>query len=154
MSPWQLIRLNVNTYSISASSPRNTNARDPVAGVADPGGADGAVVKVRRDAAGVVTVEVIQILVSDRRLMLQNRSASKHRRMIFPQLVQFTDIALFLLRVMVGLVFITSGWNHLKSPEARSKDIETSKGFILGVAICLDRLGSKQEQIGSRNAIS
>ena len=110
--------------------------------------------KVRRNAAGVVTVEVIQILVSDRRLMLQNRSASKHRRMIFPQLVQFTDIALFLLRVMVGLVFITSGWNHLKSPEARSKDIETSKGFILGVAICLDRLGSKQEQIGSRNAIS
>ena len=42
MSPWQLIRLNVNTYSISGSSPRNTNARDPVAGVADPGGADGA----------------------------------------------------------------------------------------------------------------
>ena len=51
--------------------------------------------------------------------------------MIFPQLTQFTDFALLLLRIMVGLVFITSGWNHLKSPEARSKDIEMSKGFTI-----------------------
>jgi putative oxidoreductase len=49
--------------------------------------------------------------------------------MIFPQLSQFTDVALLLLRVMVGIVFITSGWNHLKDPEGRSKDIEASKGL-------------------------
>ena len=56
--------------------------------------------------------------------------------MIFPQLAQFTDVALLLMRVMVGLVFITSGWNHLKNPEARSKDIGMSKGFtiLLGAA--------------------
>jgi uncharacterized membrane protein YphA (DoxX/SURF4 family) len=29
--------------------------------------------------------------------------------MTFPQLSQFTDVALLLLRFMVGLVFITSG---------------------------------------------
>jgi len=51
--------------------------------------------------------------------------------MIFPQLTQFTDVALLLLRVMVGIVFIASGWNHLKDPAARSKDIGMSKGFTV-----------------------
>jgi len=51
--------------------------------------------------------------------------------MIFPQLTEFTDVALLLLRVMVGIVFISSGWNHLKEPEARSKDIGMSKGFTI-----------------------
>ena len=50
---------------------------------------------------------------------------------MFPQLAQFTEVALLLLRVMVGIVFITSGWNHLKDPEARSKDIAMSKGFTI-----------------------
>ena len=51
--------------------------------------------------------------------------------MIFPQLAQFTDIALLLLRLMVGIVFITSGYKHLKDPATRSKDIGMSKGFTL-----------------------
>ena len=50
---------------------------------------------------------------------------------MFPQLTHFTDVALLLLRVMVGVVFITSGWKHLKDPEARSKDIGMSKGFTI-----------------------
>src|SRR5438045_9703740 len=63
--------------------------------------------------------------------------------MMFPQLAQFTYVALLLLRVMVGLVFITSGWKHLKNPEARSKDIEMSKGFtiFLGAAEVAGSLG-------------
>src|SRR5207248_5067877 len=63
--------------------------------------------------------------------------------MIFPQLTQFTDVALLLLRVMVGVVFITSGCNHLKAPEARSKDIGMSKGFtiFLGAAEVAGTLG-------------
>jgi putative oxidoreductase len=63
--------------------------------------------------------------------------------MVFPQLAQFTDVALLLLRVMVGLVFITSGWKHLKDPEARSKDIGMSKGFtiFLGAAEVAGSLG-------------
>src|SRR5436190_23266512 len=62
---------------------------------------------------------------------------------MFSQLAQFTDVALLLLRVMVGLVFITSGWNHLKDPEARSTDIGMSKGFtiFLGAAEVAGSLG-------------
>ena len=28
--------------------------------------------------------------------------------------------------LVIGIVFITSGWKHLQDPEARSKDIEMS----------------------------
>jgi putative oxidoreductase len=51
--------------------------------------------------------------------------------MIFPQLARFTDVALLLLRLMVGIVFVTSGYKHLKDPETRSKDIEMSKSFTI-----------------------
>jgi putative oxidoreductase len=51
--------------------------------------------------------------------------------MTFPQLAQFTDVALLLLRLMIGAVFITSGCEHLKDPEARSKSIGMSKGFTI-----------------------
>lgn len=63
--------------------------------------------------------------------------------MMFPTLGRFTDLALLLLRVMVGIVFITSGWNHLKEPGARSKDIGMSKGFtiFLGAAEIAGGLG-------------
>ena len=63
--------------------------------------------------------------------------------MMFPQLTQFTDVALLFLRAMVGLVFITSGWKHLKDPEARSKDIGMSKSFtiFLGAAEVAGSLG-------------
>ena len=50
---------------------------------------------------------------------------------MFPQLAHFTDVAFLLLRVMVGIVFITSGWKDLQDPEARSKDIGMSKGFTI-----------------------
>ena len=62
---------------------------------------------------------------------------------MFPQLAQFTDVALLLLRVTVGLVFITSGWKHLKDPEARSENIGMSKGFtiFLGAAEAALSLG-------------
>jgi putative oxidoreductase len=63
--------------------------------------------------------------------------------MIFPELAQFTDVALLILRVMVGIVFITGGWKHLRSPEARSKDIGMSKAFtiFLGAAELAGGLG-------------
>jgi putative oxidoreductase len=63
--------------------------------------------------------------------------------MIFPQLANFTDLALLLLRLMVGIVFVTSGYNHLKDPEARSKDIGMSKAFtiFLGAAELAGGLG-------------
>ena len=56
--------------------------------------------------------------------------------MIFPQLAEFTDVALLLLRLMVGVVFLTSGWRHVRNPAARAEDIGASKGFtiFLGLA--------------------
>lgn len=63
--------------------------------------------------------------------------------MIFPQLARFTDIALLLLRLMVGAVFLTSGWKHVQDPEGRSKDIGMSKSFttFLGLAELAGSLG-------------
>ena len=63
--------------------------------------------------------------------------------MIFPQLARFTDVALLPLRIMIGLVFITSGWKHLKDPDKRSKDIAMNKGFtiFLGAAELAGSLG-------------
>ena len=63
--------------------------------------------------------------------------------MMFPQLARFTDVGLLLQRLMVGLVFVTSGYRHLKDPEARSKSIGMSKGFtiFLGAAEVAGALG-------------
>jgi putative oxidoreductase len=62
---------------------------------------------------------------------------------MFPQLTRFTDLGLLFLRLMVGLVFVTSGYNHLKDPEARSKSIEMPKSFtiFLGIAEIAGGLG-------------
>jgi putative oxidoreductase len=62
---------------------------------------------------------------------------------MFPQLARFTDLGLLLLRLMVGLIFITSGYSHLKDPEARARSIEMSRGFtiLLGVAELAGGLG-------------
>jgi len=62
---------------------------------------------------------------------------------MFPQLAHFTDLGLLLLRLMVGLVFITSGYSHLKDPEARSMSIGMSKSFtrFLGMAEIAGALG-------------
>jgi putative oxidoreductase len=76
--------------------------------------------------------------------------------MTFPQLTRFVPLGLLLLRLMVGMVFISSGWNDLRDPEARAKSIEMSKpstiflgsaeiagglGVILGVLPQLAALG-------------
>ena len=62
---------------------------------------------------------------------------------MFPQLAQFTDLGLLLLRLMVGLVFVTSGWGHVSKAEERSKSIGMSKAFtlFLGIAEIAGGLG-------------
>src|ERR1700747_550856 len=62
---------------------------------------------------------------------------------MFPRLARFTDLGILLLRLMVGLVFVTSGYSHLKNPEERAKSIGMSKGFtiILGIAEVAGGLG-------------
>lgn len=49
-------------------------------------------------------------------------------------LEQFTDYALVFLRLMVGLVFIDSGYNDLRNPAARSASLGVSKGFDIFLA--------------------
>jgi putative oxidoreductase len=62
---------------------------------------------------------------------------------MFPQLARLSDLGFLLLRLMVGVVFITSGWNDLKDPAARSKSVGLSKGFtmFLGAAEVAGSLG-------------
>jgi len=43
-----------------------------------------------------------------------------------PAAMQFTDWSLLLLRIVVALVFGTSGFNHLKSPRERAASIGMS----------------------------
>jgi putative oxidoreductase len=62
---------------------------------------------------------------------------------MFPQLAQFTDLTLLLLRLMVAAVFVTSGWSHLKDPKGRAASIGMSPGFtaFLGAAELAGGLG-------------
>jgi len=62
---------------------------------------------------------------------------------MFPQLARFTDFGILLMRLMVALTFITSGYSHLKNPSERAKSIEMPKGFtiFLGIAEVAGGLG-------------
>jgi putative oxidoreductase len=62
---------------------------------------------------------------------------------MFPQLAAFQNFAILLLRLMVGAIFASSGWSHLKDPEGRSKSIGMSKGFtaFLGAAELAGAMG-------------
>jgi putative oxidoreductase len=63
--------------------------------------------------------------------------------MTLPSLSRFLPVALLLLRLMVGVVFIDSGWNDLRSPQERSQSIGKSKSFtiFLGTAEVLGGAG-------------
>ena len=63
--------------------------------------------------------------------------------MTFPELGRLLPMALLLMRLMVGAIFITSGWDHVTRAEERAKSIGMSKGFtlFLGVAELAGGLG-------------
>jgi putative oxidoreductase len=56
--------------------------------------------------------------------------------MPLPWLLQFSDEALLLMRLLVGVVFVTSGWSHVTDPVTRGKSIGLSPGFtrLIGIA--------------------
>ena len=62
---------------------------------------------------------------------------------MFPQLARFTDLGLLRLRLMVALIFLSSGWSHVTRAEGRSKSIGMSKAFtvFLGIAELAGGLG-------------
>jgi len=66
---------------------------------------------------------------------------------LFPALLRFSDVGLLLLRLMVAVVFFSSGLNHLKDPVARSHSIGASPRFtvFLGTA---ELLGSSGVAVG------
>jgi putative oxidoreductase len=55
----------------------------------------------------------------------------------------YNDLALLLMRLMVGVVFIASGWKHAKNAVERAKSIQESPGFtrFLGLAELAGGLG-------------
>ncbi|HEY6331965.1 MAG TPA: DoxX family protein [Blastocatellia bacterium] len=62
---------------------------------------------------------------------------------MFPQLAQFTDLSLLLLRLMTAAVFATSGWYDIKDPKGRAGSLGVSRGFtvFLGAAELAGGLG-------------
>ena len=62
---------------------------------------------------------------------------------MFPQLAQFTDLSLLLLRLMVAAVFVSSGWSHVKDPKKRANSIGMTPAFtmFIGVAELAGGLG-------------
>ncbi len=63
--------------------------------------------------------------------------------MTIPWLHGFSDLALLLMRLMVGLVFVASGWKHAKDPVARGKSIGLSPAVtrFIGIAELAGGLG-------------
>lgn len=55
--------------------------------------------------------------------------------MVFPELAAFTDVALFLLRLMIAAIFGTSGWSHMTQPKERAESIGMSPGFTLVLGV-------------------
>lgn len=55
----------------------------------------------------------------------------------------YSDLALLLMRLLVGVVFISSGWEHARNPVVRAQSIGMSVGFtrFLGLAELAGGLG-------------
>lgn len=62
---------------------------------------------------------------------------------VFPQLLQFSDVALVCLRLMVAVVFFDSGRRHASDPVGRGESIGLSPGVtrLLGLAQMAAALG-------------
>ena len=63
--------------------------------------------------------------------------------MQIPELYRLSDLALLLMRLLVGWVFLWSGYSHAKDPVTRGKSIGQSPAFtrFLGVAEMAGGLG-------------
>jgi putative oxidoreductase len=55
----------------------------------------------------------------------------------------YSDLTLLLMRILVGLVFVSSGWKHAQNPVERGQSIGMSPGItrFLGVAEMAGGLG-------------
>ena len=62
---------------------------------------------------------------------------------LLPWLLPYSDVAVLLMRLLVGAVFVTSGLSHARDPVTRGKSIGLPPGFtrFLGVAEVAGGLG-------------
>jgi putative oxidoreductase len=62
---------------------------------------------------------------------------------VFPQLLQFSDVALLCLRLIVAAVFFASGLQHARDPIGRAASVGLSPGVtrMLGLAEMAGSLG-------------
>jgi putative oxidoreductase len=60
-----------------------------------------------------------------------------------PWLLGYSDLALLFMRLLVGAVFVTSGWSHAKDPVTRGRSIGLPPGVtrLLGLAEIAGGLG-------------
>jgi putative oxidoreductase len=60
-----------------------------------------------------------------------------------PWLLNHSDLALLFMRLLVGAVFVTSGWRHAKDPVTRGRSIGLPPGVtrVLGLAEMAGGLG-------------
>ena len=68
---------------------------------------------------------------------------SAHLPVPLPWLLPYGDVAVLLMRLLVGAVFVTSGWSHTRDPVARGKSIglPPSVTRFLGLAEIAGGLG-------------
>ena len=66
---------------------------------------------------------------------------------MIPNLSNYTDYALLFLRLMVGIVFVDSGYNDIKDPDARSRSLGFPKGVTIFLAFA-ELLGGVAVVIG------
>jgi putative oxidoreductase len=67
----------------------------------------------------------------------------EHMSVVIPHLLAFTDVALLCLRFMVAVIFLYSGWSHVRDPAGRAESIGMSPSFtqFLGWAEMAGALG-------------
>jgi putative oxidoreductase len=68
---------------------------------------------------------------------------SVHLPILLPRLLPYADVAVLLMRLVVGAVFVTSGLSHIKDPVARGQSIGLPPGItrFLGIAEVAGGLG-------------
>jgi putative oxidoreductase len=66
-----------------------------------------------------------------------------HLPVLIPRLLPYADVAVLLMRLLVGAVFVTSGWSHVRDPVARGESIGLPSGVtrLLGIAELAGGLG-------------
>jgi uncharacterized membrane protein YphA (DoxX/SURF4 family) len=69
----------------------------------------------------------------DVRAMVCRPARAMDLNVTFPQLLSLQDVALLVLRLVVAIVFGASGYFHLTDPVGRSKSIEMSPAFTVGL---------------------